>query len=197
MHFSANPLNVLINLKVTVNHLWWDVWKMKAVEYYIFSNHILVLIIHFVYITKENYLQHLSLIPVVVSLVDFSSILCQACLSLARVPIFVSVSKVLDEFLKCLPNSNIEFGLFLFTPWGTPQHGWFIRLVAKSPDSWMSYLHTAHRLSVSTMLEKQVERLFIWVKWLMGKINHNEMNTQNATTAIFTLWKDIRDTGEL
>lgn len=91
---------------------------------------------------------------------------------------------------------TLSFVCFRSLPEGTPQHGWFIRLVARSPDSWMSYLHTPRWLSVSTMLEKQVERLFIRAKWLMGKITHNEMTTQNATTAIFTLWKDISDTGE-
>lgn len=54
---------------------------MKAVRYYIFSNHISVLIIHLPYITMENYCQHLSLIPVFASLMDFSSILYQACSS--------------------------------------------------------------------------------------------------------------------
>lgn len=128
---------------------------------------------------------------------DFSSILYQAGSSSHSLSDIFSASKVLHEFLKGLQSGNMELCMILFRPWGTSQHSWFIRLVAKSLHSWMSYLHRPHWLSVSTMLEKQVEALFIWVKWLMGKITHNEMTTQNATTAIFTLWKDIRDTGEL
>lgn len=31
----------------------------------------------------------------------------------------------------------------------------------------------------------------------MGKISHNETSKQNATTSIFTLGKDIKDTGGL
>lgn len=40
---------------------------------------------------------------------------------------------------------------------------------------------------LSTMLPSRYRDFCGWVRWLMGKISHNEMTKQNARTAIFTL----------